>query len=299
MRVVFLLLLLLPAICHAVNLENAKRINKTCALCHGQYGQGTPGMNSPRLAGLPAEYLAKELRHYRSGFREYPPMVVTSQIKDMTDSDIADISSYLAGIDLREMGLPEVPHYDGDIEAGKAIYNDVCRSCHRRDGLGKVSKGIPPLAGQYGAYLLGQINKFQDKKRDHAEDPDDDTFDDLEQSTLDNIVAYVTRMPPYVSKDGTAGMIGTHEHALANVQGATTLQETLADNQGDITGDPGETTAQPVAGRFKVLPSGDILLILHQKDLRKMAGLQGVFQLLSKGEIVFIPDTPGVPVRNM
>jgi cytochrome c553 len=298
MRIVFLLLLL-PALSHAINLENAKRINKTCALCHGQYGQGTPGMNSPRLAGLPTEYLAKELRHYRSGFRAYPPMVVTSQIKDMTDLDIADIANYLAGIDLREMGLPEVPNHAGDIEAGQAIYNKACRSCHRRDGLGKVSKGIPPLAGQYGGYLMGQIKKFQDKKRDHAEDPDDDTFDDLEQSTLDNIVAYVTRMPPFVSAGGVAGMIGTQDHALANVQGATTLQETLAEYQEDNTSDTVETTARPAAGRFKVLPSGDILLILHQKDLRQMAGLQGIFRLLREGEIVFIPDTPDVRTQNM
>ena len=95
-------LLLLPLSAHALDVENAKRINKTCALCHGQYSQGTPGMMSPRLAGLPTEYIAKELRYYRDGKREYAPMVVTSQIKNMTDKDIDDIAEYLSLIHISE-----------------------------------------------------------------------------------------------------------------------------------------------------------------------------------------------------
>ena len=63
-------LLMIPCAAYALDAENAKRINKTCALCHGQYSQGTPGMLSPRLAGLPKEYIAKEMRYYRDGTRD-------------------------------------------------------------------------------------------------------------------------------------------------------------------------------------------------------------------------------------
>ena len=54
-----LLLLTVPLLAPAANLQNGERINKTCALCHGQYAQGTPGRLSPRLAGLPRDYLVK------------------------------------------------------------------------------------------------------------------------------------------------------------------------------------------------------------------------------------------------
>jgi cytochrome c553 len=175
MRII-LLLLLLPITAHALNVENAKRINKTCALCHGMYSQGTPGMMSPRLAGLPSGYIAKEMEYYRDGTREYAPMVVTSSIKSMTDEDIQDISDYLGDMDIRQMGLPDIPERAGDIEAGKKIFKRECKSCHGRKGHGKPHKDIPPVAGQYGSYLLNQINKFRIKDRYHDDDPEDDLF---------------------------------------------------------------------------------------------------------------------------
>ena len=101
-----LLLLLSLAICiptsYAYDVENARRINNSCALCHGMYGQGTPGSMSPRLAGLPAKYLAKEIAYYRDGTRDYAPMVMASFIKSMTDKDINDVSEYLASVDLEK-----------------------------------------------------------------------------------------------------------------------------------------------------------------------------------------------------
>ena len=116
----------------ALDIENAKKINKTCALCHGIYGQGTPGTMSPRLAGLPKEYLAKEMRYYRDGTRNYPPMVIASSIAQMSDADIDDISDYLAGVNLRNLKLPKIPAYpNGDHRAGKELFREECKFCHR------------------------------------------------------------------------------------------------------------------------------------------------------------------------
>jgi len=60
------------------DLANGERINKNCALCHGIYGQGAPGKLSPRIAGLPKEYLIKAMKDYRDGKRLYPLMVRTA-----------------------------------------------------------------------------------------------------------------------------------------------------------------------------------------------------------------------------
>ena len=126
-KILLLAVLLLPGLSQALDIENAKRINRSCALCHGIYGQGTPGTMSPRLAGMPKEYLAKELAYYRDGVREYAPMVVASSIANMSDKDINDISDYLSGIDLHNLDLPKIPEYkNGDPAMGEEMYEDEC-----------------------------------------------------------------------------------------------------------------------------------------------------------------------------
>jgi len=278
------LLILAPGLSQALDIENAKRINRTCALCHGAYGQGTPGTLSPRLAGLPEEYLAKELRYYRDGVRNYDPMVVASSVDSMTDKDIDDISEYLAGVDLRTLNLPKVPRYiRGDAKEGERYFMEECKSCHRPSGLGKEEQGIPPVAGQYGSYLFGQMKRFQKKERYHDDDPEDETFDDLEDKDLDNLVAFVTTLPAHppqpepepesfqLAMAGMSGMI-----AMASDGTMSAMQGTSAKG------------ANPVAGRFRVLPSGDIVLSPTNQDMRSLTGLSGDFQITNTG-ILFMP----------
>ena len=286
MRII-LLLLLLPITAQALNVENAKRINKTCALCHGLYSQGTPGMMSPRLAGLPSGYIAKEMRYYRDGTREYAPMVVTSSIKSMTDEDIQDISEYLGDLDIRQMGLPEIPEHAGDTESGRKIFKRECKSCHGRKGHGKPHKEIPPIAGQYGSYLINQINKFRIKERYHDDDPEDDLFKDFSIADLNNIVAFVTQLPPHRFVDDTTGML-----AMAGMGDQTKPEpsrsgiETKEDDSG-------------ISGRFRVTPTGEIILEPQFKDIRGIAGLTGKFHITASGEIRFDPENAAaVSARN-
>ncbi|MGB5252847.1 MAG: c-type cytochrome [Sedimenticolaceae bacterium] len=274
-----LLLLLLPFSVHALDMENAKRINKTCALCHGQYSQGTPGMMSPRLAGLPKEYIAKELRYYRDGKRGYAPMVVTSQIKNMTDKDIDDIAEYLGELDIRQMGLPEIPaHEDGNPEAGRKVFMRECKGCHAANGHGKPHKGIPPLAGQYASYLLNQIDRFQRKARFHDDDPEDALFNQFSSADLNNIIAFVTRLPPHPYTADTERMLAMAGMAIDG-QAAASLP--AIEVQPDDAG---------IAGRFQVTPAGEILLKPKFNDIRAIAGLKGDFQITADGEIRFRPD---------
>ena len=48
----------------SADMANGQRINKSCALCHGSHGQGASGKLSPRIAGLPKEYLIKAMKDY-------------------------------------------------------------------------------------------------------------------------------------------------------------------------------------------------------------------------------------------
>ncbi|HDR9064601.1 TPA: c-type cytochrome, partial [Burkholderia vietnamiensis] len=45
-----------------------------CAACHGKAGEGTNNDYFPRLAGKPSGYLFNQLKAFRDGQRQYPPM---------------------------------------------------------------------------------------------------------------------------------------------------------------------------------------------------------------------------------
>ncbi len=271
----------------AIDIENAKRINRSCALCHGIYGQGTPGTMSPRLAGLPKEYIAKELKYYRDGVREYPPMVLASSIRNMSEKDIEDISEYLAGIDLRNLNLPKIPPYRrGQLQAGREIFMDECKTCHRKTGHGKPKKGIPPVAGQYGSYLFSQMKKFQDKARFHDDDPEDETFDERKDDELDHLVSFLTTLPPHepLKKEQTFAFSGMMGMAPGNSMIGMTKDGRL----GSINTSAANLDAQRISGRFLITPEGDIVLKPTNQDMRQVAGLSGDFKITSQG-LIFIP----------
>jgi len=187
----------------AEDLHNGKRLSKSCALCHGVYGQGTSGELSPRLAGVPKDYLFKATRDYRDGVRINPTMVKTTGLKDMTDDDIRDIAAYYANMNLYQYERFNVgQRMPGKIESGRQLYNDECKICHAKDGAGKPKKEAPPLLGQHGEYLFQSMKMFQFKKRIHDNDPEDDSFDEYSDTQLLDMVAYLTTLDDRRVKPG-------------------------------------------------------------------------------------------------
>lgn len=177
------------------DLELGKQLNRQCALCHGLHSQGILGGKYPRLAGLPEYYQIKALTEYRDGIREHSAMTVVGGLRSMSDHDLRSLAAYLSDIDLAVVHPLDVPTPEGaDLEVGEGLFQDDCKSCHGRKGEGKASKESPQLAGQYDGYLLRQIHMFKEKKREHAGDPEDDTFDDYSDQQILDIVGYVTTL---------------------------------------------------------------------------------------------------------
>ena len=87
-RMLLLGLACLPLSGQAVDLENGEHIARSCALCHGQYGQGTPGPISPRLAGMPQGYLIKQLEHYQNGERKNDRMYIMASLRKPLSSPL-------------------------------------------------------------------------------------------------------------------------------------------------------------------------------------------------------------------
>jgi cytochrome c553 len=194
--------------------DNAEEINEVCAGCHGEFGQGGKAGEYPRLAGMPAAFIAKQLHLFRE--RQRPNMAMLEYVdhRQMPDADIQDIARYLSEIELKtklppvdetapdfdayarlleSKRLMQIPRAPGNPHAGKRRYRKECASCHGREGWGDRDKAVPMLAGQYTAYLWRQVKKYRQKLRIHDEDaPEDELLAEFSDTELTDIFAYLS-----------------------------------------------------------------------------------------------------------
>ncbi|MCB1960276.1 MAG: c-type cytochrome [Rhodocyclaceae bacterium] len=195
----------------APDLETGKAINGTCAACHGADGKGGKHGEYPRLAGQHAKYIEYTLKSFRSRERVNIPMFPYTQERELSDQDIIDVAAYLAAIELPTT-LPKfkdsddaltrltavqrvmlIPRVDGDIDAGKTVYQARCATCHGDTGRGK--RLIPMITGQYPTYLMRQMELFRAGERPHDEEKaGEGALKDLAPEALQNILAYLTTL---------------------------------------------------------------------------------------------------------
>ena len=179
----------------AADLDNGKRLHRTCALCHGRWSQGIKGGRYPRLAGRSVASLQKELHDYRQGIRDSQIMNVVGRIKQLSPQDMFDLNSYIANINLDENYPLDIPvPKKGDAKNGKDLYQGDCKTCHGKKAEGKDSKDSPRLSGQRTGYMLRQIEMFKRHDRHHDNDPDDETFIDYTQQEILDIMAYIATL---------------------------------------------------------------------------------------------------------
>jgi sulfide dehydrogenase cytochrome subunit len=73
---------------------HARALAATCANCHGTMGRAVEGAAVPGLAGMPAVYLAEQLKAFKAGTR--PATVMHQLAKGYNDTQIDTISAYFA-----------------------------------------------------------------------------------------------------------------------------------------------------------------------------------------------------------
>ncbi len=187
-------LALLPWLAQAADLANGERINRSCALCHGLYGQGTPSRLSPRLAGQDKDYLERATKDFRDGKRSAPTMVKTAGLDQMSDQDIADVAAYLSQLDIPGGALFDTQAIQGNAAAGVKEFKE-CKNCHGTDGMGKPDEKAPRLAGQHTPYLFQSMKMFQWRKRKHGQEDDDQLlFDDYKDADLFDLTAHLATL---------------------------------------------------------------------------------------------------------
>jgi cytochrome c553 len=140
-----------------------------CSACHGAQGDGQPQAGFPRLDGLNAVYIRKQLDDFADGKRSNDIMrpiaaaltpderqAVASFYSAQTAAKAAEPANTDAAAIAR--GLALAAH--GDWSKGLP----GCNQCHGPDGQG-VAGAFPKLAAQNAKYITQQLQDWQQAKR--------------------------------------------------------------------------------------------------------------------------------------
>lgn len=140
-----------------------------CFTCHGLRGQGDED-SVPRLAGLPAGYLQKQLEDYAAERRPDPVMVPIARALHAADRRTA--AAYYAGLPSSWTATNATAATAAGRAAAARLYHQgdprrglaPCASCHGATGEGGGAAN-PPLAGQPPAYLAEQLRRWKTARR--------------------------------------------------------------------------------------------------------------------------------------
>lgn len=141
-----------------------------CAACHGTDGAGQAGTDYPRLAGLDAAYLQKQLDDYALGKRDHAVMTPTA--KSLDDGERHALALYYSKLPLppalaRPADLMPPANSMGAVLAVRGVWSrgiPGCEQCHAPGGVG-VGSHFPPLAGQPAPYIEAQLKAWQNGSR--------------------------------------------------------------------------------------------------------------------------------------
>jgi cytochrome c oxidase subunit II len=157
----------------------------TRSACHGMNAEGNQAVNAPKLAGLPAWYLARQVHNFQQGVRGGAPgNDIAAQMAAIAQPlDDAAIDNVVAYIGTLPVGAAQTT-VRGDVAAGAHAYT-TCSYCHGSSGKGSWSTNAPPLAGMSDWYLARQMQQFRDGHRGrHPQD-----FHGAQMARLSTVVA--------------------------------------------------------------------------------------------------------------
>jgi cytochrome c553 len=144
--------------------------SQVCATCHAADGNSIAPAN-PKIAGQFAEYLAKQLRDFKSLEGKLPlrqSAVMNSMVASLSEAEVKGLAAYYAGQALKPSAAT-----DKDLaglgqklwRGGDALHGiPACGGCHGPAGAG-IPAQFPRLAGQYAEYIAAQLTAFREGKR--------------------------------------------------------------------------------------------------------------------------------------
>ncbi len=179
------------------NLENGRKVFRTCALCHSPEGWGTNDGHTPQIAGQHSSVIIKQLTDIRQGNRDNPTMLPFTSPEVMGEQDIADVAAYVEQLKM----APE--HLTGpgvDLQLGKEIYAKECAKCHGDNGEGSKKEFYPRIQGQNYNYLLRQFLWIKNGKRRNANKKMVNQIQRFSEQEFHAVIDYASRLIPVKSK---------------------------------------------------------------------------------------------------
>jgi cytochrome c oxidase subunit II len=185
-----------------------------CVACHGPDGNGNKDLNAPRLAGVPAWYVERQLHNFRSGARgTHEDDVYGQQMRPFAtmlpdDAAIRDLSAYVESLPYRHAP----PTISGNANRGQRLYRN-CANCHGAEGEGNRYVNGPRLAGIQDWYHATQLANFRDGVRGrHPADPYGNQMVDMAQmlvneAAINDVVAYISTLNPRIDTDAATSRL--------------------------------------------------------------------------------------------
>jgi cytochrome c553 len=135
-----------------------------CGGCHGAAGVPPAGVPFPRLAGLPPEYVAKQLFDYRGGTR--PSAVMAPIAQALTDGEIAALALHFGAQSAPALRSVQASSRGSRLarEGDNTLAIPACADCHGGDDVGG-GPILPPLGAQPSAYTTAQLAAFRSGER--------------------------------------------------------------------------------------------------------------------------------------
>ena len=142
-----------------------------CTVCHGVQMKGNRSIEAPRLSGMDAGYIERQLLAFKKGWRgTHENDVAGVEMRPMAailgEREIAAAARYVNSVDSE---LPPAT-IEGNAARGETLYA-TCAACHGANAEGINTLGAPALHGLNDWYLVTQLANFRDSTRgSHPED---------------------------------------------------------------------------------------------------------------------------------
>jgi cytochrome c553 len=172
-----------------------------CFSCHGIQGEGDSGAGFPRLAGLDAQYLAKQMEDYRSGAR--PNRVMSPIAQQLDAEDYRSVALYYASLRAR-MSPFRLTAADGLLlQQGGILYArgsaergiQACANCH-----GPGARGLGstyPAIVQPSAYTDAQLRLWRaGVRRNDINNVMGSLSRRMTDEDIRSVAAYLAELPP-------------------------------------------------------------------------------------------------------
>ena len=199
--------LILSAVCSMASLAAegdvgvaAAMDDRYCTTCHGAEGIGNIAIEAPRLAGMEAWYLKRQLENFRAGIRgthgeDIQGIAMRPMAAKLSDESIADIVDWVGDWEY----VAAEATVEGNVRQGRTAFQ-ACAACHGANAQGNEALGAPALAGQNDWYLLTQLRNFRAGFRgSHQEDTFGSQMVTMSKTLTDdqaviNVVSYINTL---------------------------------------------------------------------------------------------------------